>query len=231
MAARKKTPTKPAKIQKTVAKAAPAAKAPVAKAAPIAKAAPVAKAAAKKSAAVAPAAPAKKVAKKKAAPAPAPAKVAAAPAKAAPVTTDVLARKIVRVTTADPAKLKFDEFYTPEAVSYEPTGDPAIGAEGFAAKSEFWSTLQEKSTWKARNVVVNKNTIVIEWEAEVHLRDGRTVVLPEVAVHQVKNGKIFEERYYYDPTLLAPAPKPQRAAPVPMPAIEPGEPVVEPIDL
>ena len=216
MAARKKTPSKPAKIQKVVAKTAPAAKA-----APVAKAAPAAKAAPKKSAPIA-AAPAKKVlAKKK----------AAAPAKVAPLTTEALARKIVRATTGDPTKLKLEEFYAPEIRSYELGGDPAIGFEGLAAKAEYWNTVQEKSTWKAKNVVTNKTTIVIEWEAEVTLRDGRTVILPEVAVHQVKAGKIVEERYYYDPSPLAPAPKAQRPAPVPMPAIEPGEPVVEPIDL
>jgi hypothetical protein len=30
------------------------------------------------------------------------------------------------------------------------------------------------------------------------------VSLPEVAVHEVKNGKIATERYYYNPMALAP---------------------------
>jgi len=226
MAARKKTPSKPARNPKSVAKAAPAAKSKASKkstpaAAAKAAAAPKAVAATKAVAAIkVVAAPTKKVAKKK-----------ATPAKSAPLTTDALARKIVRATTGDPAKFKLEEFYAPEIKSYEAVGDPAIGLEGLNAKGEYWNGLQEKSTWKARNVVTNKTTIVIEWEAEVTLRDGRTIILPEIAIHHVKAGKIVEERYYYDPTLLAPAPKPQRPAPQPMPEIEPGEPAVDPIDL
>ena len=36
------------------------------------------------------------------------------------------------------------------------------------------------------------------------MRDGRTVQLTEVAVHEIKDGKIQSERYYYDPSALAP---------------------------
>jgi ketosteroid isomerase-like protein len=36
------------------------------------------------------------------------------------------------------------------------------------------------------------------------MRDGRTVKLQETAVHEIKNGKIQSERYYYNPAALAP---------------------------
>jgi len=38
----------------------------------------------------------------------------------------------------------------------------------------------------------------------VNTRDGRTVKLPEIAVHEIKNGKIQNERFYYNPMALAP---------------------------
>jgi ketosteroid isomerase-like protein len=38
----------------------------------------------------------------------------------------------------------------------------------------------------------------------VKTRDGRTVNLREVAVHEIKDGKIQRERFYYNPMDLAP---------------------------
>ena len=45
-----------------------------------------------------------------------------------------------------------------------------------------------------------------ELDAEVKLRDGRLVSLQETAVHDVRDGKIVSERYYYNPMALAPPP-------------------------
>jgi ketosteroid isomerase-like protein len=57
-------------------------------------------------------------------------------------------------------------------------------------------------------VWTGKNTVCIEWDGEVTLRDGRSVHLREIAVHEIKDGKIQHERYYYDPSALAPSPAP-----------------------
>jgi ketosteroid isomerase-like protein len=57
---------------------------------------------------------------------------------------------------------------------------------------------------KARNVWTGRNTICIEWDSTVTTRDGRTVKLNETAIHEIKNGKIQSERYYYNPAALAP---------------------------
>ena len=36
------------------------------------------------------------------------------------------------------------------------------------------------------------------------LRGGPTVPMREVGIHEVKNGKIVAERYYYNPAAMAP---------------------------
>jgi ketosteroid isomerase-like protein len=64
--------------------------------------------------------------------------------------------------------------------------------------------MQSGATWTAKRYWVGRDTICIEWEATVKLRDGRTVILPEIAVHEIKGGKIQNERFYYNPLLLAP---------------------------
>ena len=67
-----------------------------------------------------------------------------------------------------------------------------------------WEQMQSGTTWKATNVWVGPKSICIEWDATVNVRDGRTVSLREVAIHEIKDGKIQYERFYYNPMALAP---------------------------
>jgi ketosteroid isomerase-like protein len=65
--------------------------------------------------------------------------------------------------------------------------------------------MQKGTRWKARNIFTGRNVICIEWDAEVTLRDGRVVKLPEVAIHEIAGGKIARERYYYNPLAFTPS--------------------------
>ena len=116
-----------------------------------------------------------------------------------------LARKIVRLTQ----KPNFGEaelraLYNPDCTSQEGTGNVDRGYAGLAEKGERWAQMQTGTTWNAVNVWVGRDTICIEWDATVNTRDGRTVKLPEIAVHRIKNGRISDERFYYNPMALAP---------------------------
>lgn len=115
---------------------------------------------------------------------------------------EALARKIVRATNAPVFPLR--EIYAENAVSEEATGDVARGLAGLEDKLKRWEQMQSGTKWKARNVWCRGNTICIEWDAEVTMRDGRTVKLREVGVHEIKGGKIAAERFYYNPMQLAP---------------------------
>ena len=128
-------------------------------------------------------------------------KKAAAPRLSA---IEALARKIVQVTMGDPSQLSLADLYADGATSTEASGDTAVGFAGLEEKARQWERMQERTVWRARNVLVNPNTICIEWDAEVKLRDGRVVSLQETAVHDVREGKIVAERYYYNPMALAP---------------------------
>jgi hypothetical protein len=142
----------------------------------------------------------------------APASVKAAGKKAAPKKSasppakqglDAFARKIVRAT-ADPSKFSIQELYTVDCESVEANGDAAHGHEGLQKKGQRWEQMQKGVRWKTRNVFLGKGVICIEWDAEVTLNDGRTVKLLEIAVHEIKGGKIARERYYYNPMALMP---------------------------
>ncbi|HVN37661.1 MAG TPA: nuclear transport factor 2 family protein [Myxococcota bacterium] len=124
------------------------------------------------------------------------------PARGASI--EALARKIIRATSLPVFPLR--EFYADDAVSEEATGNVSRGIAGLEDKLKGWEQMQSGTKWKARNVWCRGNTICIEWDAEVTLRDGRTVPLREVGVHEIRGGKIAAERFYYNPMQLAPPP-------------------------
>jgi hypothetical protein len=135
----------------------------------------------------------------------APRKKGGAPKKAGGSSLAGLARKIVRMTQ-NPSfgEAEIRALYNPDCTSQEGTGNVDRGYAGLAQKGERWAQMQSGTTWNAVNVWVGRDTICIEWDATVNTRDGRTVKLPEIAVHKIKNGKIQDERFYYNPGALAP---------------------------
>jgi hypothetical protein len=135
----------------------------------------------------------------------APKKKGATKKRATAPSLDSLARKIVRMSqlpTFGLAEIK--ALYNEDCVSQEGTGQVDRGYAGLEAKGKRWEQMQSGTTWKATHVWVGPKTICIEWDATVNLRDGRTVPLHEVAIHEIKNGKIQNERFYYNPMALAP---------------------------
>jgi ketosteroid isomerase-like protein len=133
----------------------------------------------------------------------------AAPKKAAPKKAasglEALARKIVRMSQGasfGPAEIR--ELYHPDAVSVEASGATAVGYAGLEDKMKGWEQMTASMVSTPRNVWTGPKTIAIEWDSTVTMRDGRTVQMHEVAVHEIANGKIQSERYFYNPAALAP---------------------------
>jgi ketosteroid isomerase-like protein len=173
---------------------------------------------------------AKKVARKAVA-----AKPAAAPAAAAPANpnaaAEALVKKILKYTAQDSVHEHLSELYTEDCVAVEPTGDTAIGYEGLTTKFEQWRSMQEHSSFEARNVWIKGNVIAIEWEGEIKLRDGRNISFQEVAVHELRGGRIASERFYYNPAIMGSAPQPRVEAPLAPVQPPRGTPPVDPLDL
>lgn len=128
-----------------------------------------------------------------------------------------LAKRIVAVTAVNDDEGAF-ALYADDVVSVEP-GRPATRGIG-AVREKFaqWRDMVRDAKFKARRVCVDGKSIVIEWDGKATLRsNGKTVDLEEVAIHEIKGGKIARERFYYDPSSLAAAAQPAAAAPAPSP--------------
>ncbi|HVN83941.1 MAG TPA: nuclear transport factor 2 family protein [Candidatus Binatia bacterium] len=126
---------------------------------------------------------------------------AAAPA---PNPVRALAQRIVDLTIAqnDEASLAL---YADDVVSTEMGMPPVMGLAGIKQKLAMWHGMVSDSTWEARNVYVDGNTIIIEWAGRVTFAStGKQAPFDEIAIHEIVNGKIARERFYYDRSVLQP---------------------------
>jgi ketosteroid isomerase-like protein len=114
-----------------------------------------------------------------------------------------VAAKIVDATL-DESLFVIPELYAEDCVSEEPGGALVQGHDGIAQKLAGWNQMQQGTKWRPRNIAWGPGLVVVEWDCEVTLRDGRVARLQEVAVHEIEDGRIKRERFYYDPNALAP---------------------------
>jgi ketosteroid isomerase-like protein len=136
-----------------------------------------------------------------------------------------VARRIVKAASVS-SSVDLGELYAEACISIEPgEAPPAEGIDAIRAKAAGVEALLESSTLKARNQWIKGNTIAIEWEGELCFKNGRSISFDEVAVHEIRGGKIVAERYYYDPAALRAAMGAQPSAPEP-PAARPPEPTL-----
>lgn len=113
-----------------------------------------------------------------------------------------LAQRIIDATVAnsDEAMLAF---YADDVESKEPGMPASVGLDAIKQKFEMWRSMVSDATFLPRSLTADGKVITIEWEGTVTLAaSGRVVEMPEIAVHEIANGKIVRERFYYDPSLL-----------------------------
>ena len=130
-----------------------------------------------------------------------------------------LARKIVRFANQR-EKIDLTELYSETCVSRGPQRVEVSGIPALRAEFDEWDAVVTSQKWTARNTFVKGNRVCIEWQCQLTLRDGRELDFEEVAVHEVRGGKIVAERYYYDPSVLA-SPRKEEAVPALKPEEEP----------
>jgi ketosteroid isomerase-like protein len=114
-----------------------------------------------------------------------------------------LAQHIIDVSLAgdDEAILAL---YASDVESSEAGQPPAVGIDALRAKFEGWRSMTTDNVFEPRRLVVDGNTIVIEWLGRVTLAaSGRQVEMREVAIHEIRDGKIAREAFYYNPAVLA----------------------------
>ncbi len=113
-----------------------------------------------------------------------------------------LARRIVDLTIAndEPGMLAL---YAANVESKEAAMPASTGIDAIKAKFEGWRNMVTDATFVPVSITADGNVVMIEWSGRVTLAaTGRLAELDEIAVHEIRNGKIVKERFYYDPSVL-----------------------------
>jgi ketosteroid isomerase-like protein len=94
--------------------------------------------------------------------------------------------------------------YADDVESSEAGGPHETGKEALRAKFAGWRNMTTDTAFEPRRVVVDGNLIVIEWVGRVTLAAScRQAELHEVALHEIRDGKIVREAFFYNPAALA----------------------------
>ena len=114
-----------------------------------------------------------------------------------------LAQRIVDVTIADDDAGMMG-LYAESIESSEAGQPPTVGIDALRGKLAGWRNMITESRFEPRRILVDGDTIAIEWVGRVTLAaTGRQAELHEIAVHEIRDGKIAREAFFYNPAALA----------------------------
>lgn len=114
-----------------------------------------------------------------------------------------LARRIIDVTIGndDEATLAL---YAHDVESTEMGQPPLRGLDAIRQKFAGWRNMVTESSFVPRRVCVDGNTIVIEWVGTMTMAgSGKQVDMHEVAIHEIRDGRIAREAYFYNPGAMS----------------------------
>jgi ketosteroid isomerase-like protein len=95
-----------------------------------------------------------------------------------------------------------DEFFSENAESIEPPGSQGLpsvkGLTAIKKKGTDWENMIEEvhGGWSGEPIVAG-NYIAIAMGVDATMKDGNRMKMEEIAVYEVKDGKIVKEQFFY----------------------------------
>lgn len=94
-------------------------------------------------------------------------------------------------------------FYTDDVVMAENDG---ATTEGLAANLDREQAFVDNTTWyglELKGVALGENLSMVQWFMDFHnTQYGARMAFNQVAVQRWRDGKIYDERFYYNPTVV-----------------------------
>lgn len=98
-----------------------------------------------------------------------------------------------------------EQFYTPEAVTYENTAAPVVGRDKLIAKERgVLAAFQKVEASRIGPSLIEGDTVATRWKFTFTSPHGDTRTLDEIAWQTWRGDKLVEERFYYDPKQVRP---------------------------
>ncbi|AND87901.1 hypothetical protein ACVIWV_005513 [Bradyrhizobium diazoefficiens] len=96
-----------------------------------------------------------------------------------------------------------EQFYAPDAATYENNAAPTVGREALAAKER--GVLAATKEVKAARIgpsLIEGDTVATRWRFSFTSAEGVVRTLDEIAWQTWRGDELIEERFYYDPKQL-----------------------------
>ncbi|MDW3196292.1 MAG: nuclear transport factor 2 family protein [Cytophagales bacterium] len=121
------------------------------------------------------------------------------------MTTEEIAEKLVSLSREGKFEQIHQELFSPEIISVEPTKEGGWevekGFDGLKKKAEQWhGMVEEMIGGEISDPIVAGNHFSCTWKTKVRFKGApEAVAMDEVAVYEVKNGKVVLEQFFYTP--------------------------------
>lgn len=95
------------------------------------------------------------------------------------------------------------EFYSSDVVMAENDSPPTVGLEANLQREQ---EFVDNTTWHAlelKGVALGENLSMVHWRMDfTNAQYGPRMAFSQVAVQRWRGGKIYDERFYYTPTVV-----------------------------
>ncbi len=116
------------------------------------------------------------------------------------MTTQEIANRLVELCNKQDYETCYEELYSPEIVSIEADGTSVQGFEAMAAKGKQWNESIEK--WNGAGAgapIVSGNHFSVPMWMDLQYKGAPAAMkFEEIAVYQVKDGKVVKEQFFYE---------------------------------
>lgn len=110
-----------------------------------------------------------------------------------------LSKKLDDLVLSGKALEAFDELYADDVVMQENSDAPFVGKElNRKREIEFFDSIAEFHSAAVLSSAAGDDISFSEWTMDVTFKNGFRMTLQQVAVRRWKNGKIVNERFYYN---------------------------------
>ena len=98
-----------------------------------------------------------------------------------------------------------EQFYTPDAATYENNSAPTVGRDKLAAKERgVLAAFKEVKAARVGPSLIEGDNVASRWIFSFTNAEGVTRTLEEIAWQTWRGDQLIEERFYYDPKQLGP---------------------------
>ena len=118
------------------------------------------------------------------------------------MTTMEVANRLVELVRAQKEEQAIDELYHSEITTHEPAGEmkDSTGIETCKNKAKWFNSAFENHGVEILGPYPNENKFAVHYNYDITAREtGKRFNMLEVALYEVKDGKIIWEKFYYDP--------------------------------